>query len=317
MTVRRSLGVLLAACATLAAGRGDAAYPEKPITYVIPFPAGGESDVAARIQAKLCKARFGQDMVLVNKAGSGGAVSWSQLNKQAPDGYTIMGVNLPHILLQPLEPNAPYQTDDITPVYFFHYTPDVIVVPNDSPYRTYQDLVADAKANPGKVSFGGSSKFSANHMAHERFRRTTGVSTTYVPFGGSGEIIAALQAHQVTAAMTFTTFAVQNKDKVRVLAVASEARSPHFPGVPTFKEVGLGWAGGAYRGIAVPKATPPAVRKDVSDLIAALNKDPEVTRSMAQLGFEPIDIPLARVPAFMAEKARQAMEDARAVGLAK
>lgn len=317
MTIRSSLGVLLGLCATLTAGRAAAAYPEKPITYVIPFPAGGESDVAARIQAKLCKARFGQDMVLVNKPGAGGAVSWSQLNKQAPDGYTIMGVNLPHILLQPLEPNALYRTDDITPVYFFHYTPDVIVVPNDSPYRTYRDLVADAKANPGKVAFGGSSKFSANHMAHERFRRQAGVTTTYVPFGGSGEIIAALQAHKVTAAMTFTTFAVQNKDKVRVLAVASEARSPLFPGVPTFKEVGLGWAGGAYRGVAVPKATPPAVRKDVSDLIAALNKDPEVARSMAQLGFEQIDIPLARVPAFMAEQARQAMDDARAAGLAK
>jgi tripartite-type tricarboxylate transporter receptor subunit TctC len=318
MNRNRLVGIVVALAAVLAAGRAEAGgYPAKPVQYIVPFSAGGESDVAARLQAQLFKSKFGQDMIVVNKPGAGGALGWSQLNGMAGDGYNIMGVNVPHIVLQPLEPNTPYKTEEITPVYFFHYTPDAIVVAAESPYKTYADLVKFAKANPGKVTFAGSAQYSANHMAHERFKRHTGLNTTYVPFKGTGDLLASLLGQHVTAAMTYSTLAVQQREKVRLLAIASEKRSPLFPDVPTFKEVGLGWAGGAYRGIAVPRSTPPAIQKQVSDMMAVLNKDPDYVKRMTEGGFEQVDIPVAQMPAFMAEQTKAALEDAKVAGLAK
>ncbi len=298
-------------------GPAAAGYPEKQVQYLIPFSAGGESDVAARLQAQLFKAKFGQEMIVVNKPGAGGALGWSQLNGLAPDGYSIMGVNVPHIILQPLEPNTPYKTDDITPVYFFHYTPDAIVVAADSPHKTYAELLQFAKANPGKVTFAGSAQYSANHMSHERFKRQAGVQTTYVPFKGTGDLVASLLGQHVTAAMTYSTLAVQQGSKVRLLAIASEKRSPLFPDAPTFKEVGLGWAGGAYRGIAVPKAMTPALRKQVSDMMGVLNKDPDYVKRMVEGGFEQVDIPVEQMAAFLQGQVKATLEDAKAAGMMK
>ncbi len=317
MKMNRLAPVAVALAGLLAAGRAAAAYPEKPVQYIIPFSAGGESDVAARLQAQLFKAKYGQEMIVVNKPGAGGALGWSQLNGLAADGYNIMGVNVPHIILQPLEPNTPYKTEDVTPVYFFHYTPDAIVVAAESPYKTYADLVKYAKENPGKATFAGSAQYSANHMAHERFKRQAGVNTTYVPFKGTGDLIASLLGQHVTAAMTYSTLAVQQREKVRLLAIASEKRSPLFPDVPTFKEVGLGWAGGAYRGIAVPKSMTPALRKQVSDMMGVLNKDPDYVKRMVEGGFEQVDIPVDRIPAFMAEQTKSTLEDAKIAGMTK
>ncbi|MBI5066857.1 MAG: tripartite tricarboxylate transporter substrate binding protein [Deltaproteobacteria bacterium] len=294
-----------------------AGYPEKPVQYIIPFNAGGESDVAARLQAPLFKAKYGQDMIVINKPGAGGALAWSQLNGYAGDGYTIMGTNVPHIILQPLEASTPYKTDDITPIYFFHFTPDAIVVPATSPHKTYADLLKAARENPGKVTFAGSAHFSANHMAHERFKRVAKVNTTYVPFKGTGDLVASLLGGHVTAAMTYLPLAIQQKEKVRLLAVASDKRAPMYPDVPTFKEVGLNWSGGAYRGIAVPKSTPAALRKQISDMFLVINKDPEYVKRMTEGGFEQVDIPLDQIPGFLAAQAKDSMEDARAAGLAK
>ena len=312
------VGILVALVALLPAGSPAAAgYPEKPVQYIVPFSAGGESDIAARLQAQLFKAKYKQEMIVVNKPGAGGALGWSQLNTLPGDGYNIMGMNLPHIVLQPLEPNTPYKTEDVTTVYIFHYTPDAIVVAAESPYKTYADLIKAAKANPGKLTFAGSAQYSANHMAHERFKRHAGVKTIYVPFKGTGDLVASLLGQHVTAAMTYPILAVQQKEKVRVLAIATEKRSPLFPDVPTFREVGLGWAGGAYRGIAVPKSTPPALRKQVSDVMAVLNKDPEYVKRMTDGGFEQVDIPYDQVAKFMEAQTRSALEDARAAGLVK
>jgi tripartite-type tricarboxylate transporter receptor subunit TctC len=310
--------VVLGVAALLAHGRAAAAgYPEKPVQYIIPFSAGGESDVAARLQAQTFKARYGQDMIVVNKPGAGGALAWSQLNALPGDGYNIMGTNVPHIILQPLEPNTPFKTDDITPVYFFHFTPDAIVVAAESPYKSYADLLKAARDNPGKVTFAGSAHYSANHMAHERFKKQANVKTTYVPFKGTGDLVASLLGQHVSAAMTYLPLAVQQAGKVRLLAVATEKRTPLFPDVPTFKEIGLGWVGGAYRGIAVPKSTAPALRKQISDIMGVLNKEPGYVKRMTEGGFEQVDIPLEQMGDFMKEQTRRALEDAKMAGLAK
>lgn len=310
--------ITLGIAAALGIGAAHAGkYPEKPVTAYIPFPAGGESDVAARQHAKLFKEKFGHEMVVINKPGAGGALGWSQLNSMPADGYTTMGVNVPHIILQPLDPNTQYKTEDITPVYFFHYTPDAIVVRNESPYQTYADLVKAAKANPGKITLAGSGKNSANHMAHERFNKFAGVKTTYVPFKGTGDLTTAVLGGHVDGAMTYSMFAVQQKGKIRLLAIASEKRIAQYPDSPTFNEVGLKWVGGAYRGIAVPKGTPENVRKDVSNMMGAINKIPEFVKRMTNDGFAQVDIPYEQIGAFMKEQIKDTLEDAKAAGLIK
>jgi tripartite-type tricarboxylate transporter receptor subunit TctC len=294
-----------------------AAYPDKPIQYVIPFVPGGESDIAARLQQQVFKVRFNQELIVSNKPGAGGALAWSQLNNMPGDGYTIMGVNLPHIVLQPLEPGTQFKTEDITPVYFFHYTPDAIIVPADSPYKTLADLAKAAREKPEAISLAGSGTNSANHLAHERLDRELGIKTLYVPFKGTGELVSAVLGNHVTGAMTYSTLAIQQKDKMRMLAVATEKRLPQFPDVPTFKELGMNWVDGAYRGIGVPKSTPPEIRKAVSDMMDVINKDPELRRRMAEGGFEVTDIGLEQMPSFMKERSAEYLNAAKGLGMVK
>ena len=253
----------------------------------------------------------------MNRPGGGGALVWQQLNTLPGDGYTIAGINLPHVVLQPLEGSVSYKTDDLVSVYWFHYTPDALVVPVESPYKTFQDFVKAAQANPGALSIAGSALYSANHVAHERLNRDFRIKTIYVPFKGTGDLIASVLGGHVAGAMSYTTFAIQQKGKVRVLAVATKERSPQFPDAPTFKELGVEWIDGAYRGVAVPKSTPEAVRKQVSDMMETLNKDPDMRKRMVDGGFEVVDVPYDRIPAFMKERTAEYMNSAKLMGLAK
>ena len=294
-----------------------AAYPEKPARYIIPFAPGGESDIAARLQQQVWKRKFGTELIIESKPGAGGGLAWSQLNGFPGDGYTMMGTNLPHIVLQPLEGNVQYKTDDITTVYFFQYTPDGIVVRNESPFRTYQDLVAAAKAKPGTLNFAGSGSNSANHAAHARFNAAAGVKTTYVAFKGTGDLLSSLLGGHVDGAMSYSSLALAQKGKVRLLAVATPQRLSYFPDVPTFRELGIDWVDGAYRGIGVPKSTPEDIRKRLSDMIGEINRDPEFKQKMTEQGLEIVDIPYDKMSAFMDERKKAYVAAAKLLGLAK
>jgi tripartite-type tricarboxylate transporter receptor subunit TctC len=292
-------------------------YPDKPVRYIIPFAPGGESDIGARLQQPYFKKRFGQDLIVESKPGAGGALAWAQANTFPGDGYTIISTNLPHIVLQPLEGQVQYKTEDIANVHFYHYTPDAIVVRSESPFKTFQDLVAAAKAKPNEVTFAGSGTNSANHLAKERFDAVTGVQTTYVPYKGTGDLVASLIGGHVSAAMSYVTLAISQKGKTRLLAVATEKRHPQFPDVPTFKELGIDWVDGAYRGVAVPKSTPANIRKQVSDMFSEINADPEFRQKMADGGFELVDVTADKMPAFMAERSKVYIEVAKRMGLVK
>ncbi|HTR56647.1 MAG TPA: tripartite tricarboxylate transporter substrate binding protein [Casimicrobiaceae bacterium] len=317
MTIRHWLkrGTVLAAFAACTAAL--AAWPDRVITYVIPFAPGGESDVAARLQAEVFKAKYGKDMIIVNKPGAGGGLAWSQMNSTPGDGYTITGVNLPHIVLQPLEGTVNFKTEDTTPVYFFHYTPDAVIVADSSPFKTLDDLIKAAREKPEVVTFAGSGTNSANHAAWARFDRDFAVKTTYVPFKGTGDMVSSILGGHVSAAMSYSTLAIQQKGKMRMLAVASDRRLPQFPDVPTFRELGVDWVDGAYRGIGVPKSTPPELRKQISDMMDAINKDPDSRRKMFELGFEVTDIGYDQMPKFLKERTAEYMSSARLLGLAK
>jgi tripartite-type tricarboxylate transporter receptor subunit TctC len=292
-------------------------FLDKQIQYIIPFPAAGESDIVARMQSDIAMKKFNQSMIVINRAGAGGALVWSQLNTYPVDGTNIIGVNIPHIILQPLQEGIQYKTDDINAIYFYHYTPDALMVSADSPFKTYQEFIAAAKKDPGKLTLAGSSQYSANHMATERLNRLAGVKVEYVPFKGTGDLITSLIGMHVSGAMGYLPLAIQQKGKVRTLAIATEKRHPALPDVPTFKELGLNWVDGAYRGVAMPKATPKLIQQKMSDFIGKLNADVEAKKKLEDLGFVLVDVPLDKIPAFMKEKTPIALEDAKSAGLLK
>ena len=314
------LSTLLSACLLsfgLLSGASAQPFPDKTIQYIIPFPAAGESDLVARYQAEISARKFNQPMLVINRAGAGGALVWSALNTYPADGTTVVGINIPHTILQPLQEGIQYKTEDINAIYYYHFTPDALMVSADSPYKTYQEFVAAAKKDPGKMSLAGSAQFSANHMAVERLTKLAGVKINYVPFKGTGDLITALIGMHVDGAMGYLPLAIQQKGKVRTLAIATEKRNPALPDVPTFKELGLNWVDGAYRGVAVPKATPLILQQKLSDYFAKLNADPETKKKLEDTGFVIVDVPLAKMPAFMKEKIPQAMEDAKNAGMIK
>lgn len=294
------------------------ACPDKNIQYWQAFPPGGESDLSARHQQTVLKKKCAAIETIVQyKAGAGGALMWSQMNSLPNDGLNIVGVNLPHIVFQPIEGQVQYKTSDVTPVYWFHYTPDLLVVPITSPIKTFAEFVAAAQKDPGKLSLGGSGLNSANHAAHERLNATFKIKTIYVPFKGTGDMTTSVLGAQVDGAMTYTTFALVNSTRVRALAIAIEKRHPLLPDVPTFKELGVNWIDGAYRGIGVPKSTPPEARKRLSDLWSTLNNDPEMKDLASKNGFELVNIGVEQMDAFMRERTQLYTEGAARLGLGK
>ena len=187
-----------------------AGFPEKPITYMICFDPGGESDITARLQQKYLEEVLKAKVVITYKVGGGGAVGWSELIRSKPDGYTIAGDNLPHTILQPMQRgDAGYTTEQLKRVYCFESTPCALVVKKDSPFKTLDDFIAFAKKNPGAVTLGGSGSWTANHLGTIELEKAAGVKLTYIPFTGSGSATPALLCGHVTGMMYYSTMEVK------------------------------------------------------------------------------------------------------------
>ncbi len=318
MKVEITKWIALACLAAAPFAANAQACPEKNVLYWQAFPPGGESDLSARHQQVVLKKKCAAiDTIIQYKAGAGGGLMWSQMNQLPGDGLNVVGVNLPHIVFQPIEGEVQYKTADVTPVFWFHFTPDALVVPEASPYKTFKDFLDAAKKNPGKMNLGGSGLNSANHASHERLNAAFGIKSTYVPYKGTGDMALAVVGNQIDGAVTYTAFAINNKGKTRALAVAMEKRHPLLPDVPTFKELGVDWVDGAYRGIGVPKSTPPEQRKKLSDMWAALNNDPEMKELAAKSGFELVNVGVEQMDAFMREKTKLYTESAGRLNLGK
>ncbi|MBL8384813.1 MAG: tripartite tricarboxylate transporter substrate binding protein [Burkholderiales bacterium] len=309
------IALIAAAGATAALGQP---CPDKSVNYWQAFPPGGESDISARHQQVVLKKKCPAIETIVQyKPGAGGALMWTQMNQLPADGLNIVGVNLPHIVFQPIEGTVQYRTDDVTPVFWFHFTPDALVVAEQSPVKTFADFLKAARAEPGKFSLGGSGVNSANHAANERMNAAFNIKTNYIPYKGTGDMTSAVLGRQVDGAMSYTAFAINNKGRVRALAVAMEKRHPLLPDVPTFRELGVDWVDGAYRGIGLPKSAPAETRKRVSDLWRSLNNDPEMRELAAKSGFELLNIGVEEMDAFMRDKIRIYTEGARQLGLGR
>lgn len=262
-----------------------AEFPEKPVTYTIPFNPGGESDITARLQEPELEKDLGVAVNVTHKPGGGGAVAWGEFQRTAtPDGYSIVGCNIPHIIGQPLiRKDAGYKTDGFKVIMWFHFTPNALVVSKDSPFKTLDDFIQFAKKKPFVGTVGGSGTYSANHLETLRLMKAAGIDLTYVPYTGTGPVIPALMGGHIKAAMSYTPMAVNYKDKFRTLAVASEERVPALPDVPTFKELGYDIVGGAFRGVAAPLETPQPVVDRLAKAFTEANK--KIAEKQLDLGF--------------------------------
>ena len=312
-----ALGTALAAGLAMSGAANAQAYPSKTINYILPFNAGGESDLSARFQQAVFKKVAGVETVIQYMAGAGGAQAWSQLNSMPGDGYTIMGINLPHTVLQPMQKDVGYKTDDLTPVNYFHYTPDAIFVHADSPFKTLKDLIDFAKKSPGMLTFSGSGSNSSNNLAQVRFDELAGIKTTYIPFSGTAPAVTAILGKQTLAGFNYAPSGISHAGKMRMLAVASEKRMPAFPDVPTFRELGFDLVGGAYRGLSVPKSTPEDIRQKVSDIISGINADAGFRKKMEDGGFVLTDVGYKEMPAFVAAKKKEYTALADKLGIKK
>jgi len=283
--MKRAVILALSTIFILTAGIAIAEYPDRPITYIISFNPGGESDITARLQEPVLEEILGVDINVTHKPGGGGAVAWSEFQRTAkPDGYTLIGVNIPHIIGQPLlRKDTGYETNGFDLIMWFHFTPNALIVRADSPFKTLKDFIDYAKAHPKVVTVGGSGSYSANHLETLRLEREAGIKLTYIPHTGTGPLAPAILGGHLTALMNYSMLPVQLGDKVRVLAIASDERVETLPNAPTFKEQGYDIVGGAFRGVAAPKGTPKEITAKLADAFTKTNK--KIAAKQVPLGF--------------------------------
>lgn len=285
--MRKSLVFLLMVTVFCLSGVTPAAaeFPDKPITMIVPFNPGGETDITARLHQQHVEKFLGTDLNITYKPGGGGAVAWAEFQRTAkPTGYQITGINIPHIIGQPLlRKDAGYKTDGFEIITWFHFTPNALIVAKNSPFKTLKDYIDYAKKNPKVLTVGGSGTYSANHLETLRLEREAGIKLTYIPHTGSGPLIPAILGGHLSSLMNYTMLGVQLQDKTRVLAIAAEERAPFLPDVPTFRELGYDIVGGAFRGIAAAKGTPKEIVAKLTEAFAYANK--QVKEKQEPLGF--------------------------------
>jgi tripartite-type tricarboxylate transporter receptor subunit TctC len=275
------LALAAAACRTDGAGH----YPSRPIRYLIGFEPGGQSDREARRQQPLLEKALGQKVLIDYKVGAGGALCWTELIRGRADGYAIAGINLPHIVLQPLRRQSGYATEDLAPIALFQRTPLALVVLEGSPYRTLEDLLRASRAQAEGVTVGGSGTFTGPHIMTRRLSRLAGARLKYVPFNGSAPAMTNLLGGHTVASVAYSDDLVRFAGQIRVLAVADAARFAAAPQAPTFRELGHEIVEVVDRGVAAPRGTPPEVVSALESAFLAIARDPLVQEQMKKEGF--------------------------------
>lgn len=294
--------LVLTACASPLAGGGES-YPNRPITYMIPFDPGGQSDIEARRQQPMLEKELGQKIVVTYKPGAGGAVGWAELVRQKPDGYYIAGINIPHIILQPLaNKDTGYRTEQIEPIMIFQSTPIGLAVRKESGIHSLEDFIEKAKKNPGKITVAGSGSFSGHHLAFEQLQKLAGIQMKYVPFTGGATQMQGFLGGNTEAILANSNDLVGYKDQIQILAIGSEQRFEALPDVPTFKELGYDMTASIDRGVAVPPGTPQAVKEKLEKAFKIIVDDPKIREQMIKEGFEPKAMGIEESQAYIKKK---------------
>lgn len=280
------LGAALAVCATVAL-----AYPDKPVTLVVPFPPGGSTDAIARVLAVELPRKIGGTWVIDNKPGATGTIGAAFVKRAAPDGYTLFVSSLgPFVIAPHLIKGVQYDAlKDFDPITIAVQAPNVLVVPASSPYRNVAELLAGLKKTPGKVSFASSGNGSSDHLSAELFWQQSGTEGLHIPYKGGGPAINDLLGAQVDAAFVNINSIIQHvkAGKVRALALSSDKRNPLLPDVPTLAEQGVkGAEVQSWQAVAAPRGLPADIKARLHGAIAAALTTPDVRDKLLAQGFE-------------------------------
>jgi tripartite-type tricarboxylate transporter receptor subunit TctC len=281
------IGMLAVASAAQCASREGDRYPTKSINYLVVWDPGGQSDRTARLQQPLLEKMLGQKIVIDYKVGGGGAVGWAQFVRSRPDGYSIVGTNLPTIVTQPMLQEVGYKTDQFLPICDFQYTPLVMAVKKDSPYKSLKDFLAAAKTDPGKRSIGGVALWSITHIMALNLMKEAGIQAQFVPHTGSASLISNILGGHVDVGVFYSDDMVRLKDQVQVLAIATREKFPGRADVPTFKEQGFDYDAGVSRGVALPTGAPDYALKKLEKAFVEITNSPEYVQTMVSQGFVP------------------------------
>ncbi|MGN6826629.1 tripartite tricarboxylate transporter substrate binding protein [Paucibacter sp. M5-1] len=302
-TNRREFALGLAA---LSAPAWAQAWPARPIKLIVPYPPGGFTDVTARLVAQKLQERLGQAVLVDNKPGANSIIGVDALAKSAPDGYTMAVVIAAYAANTTLYPKLPYDpAKDIAPVSLIGLSPLVAAVPNEVPFKTAAELIAYAKKNPGKISFGSSGNGSAAHLSTELLKALTGSYMVHIPYRGAAAALTDLMGGQIQLFLDAASglIAPGKAGKVRLIGVASDKRLPALPELPTFVEQGVaGFTGSTWAGLLAPAGTPEAIVKKVADEVNAIVRLDEVRQRLEAMGTVPMGGSPAEFGSFIASE---------------
>jgi tripartite-type tricarboxylate transporter receptor subunit TctC len=283
---------LAAAAAALPLTATAQAYPSKPVTIVVPFAAGGTTDILARVIGQALTKELGQSVIVDNRAGAGGNIGAAIAAKASADGHTLlMGTVGTHAINQSLYKKLPFDpVKDFAPLTRVAMVPNLLVANPGKPYKNVKELIAYAQANPGKVNFGSSGSGSSIHLSGELFNSLAKVDMVHVPYKGSSPAVTDLLGGQIDIMFDNMPSAIQHvrSGKLRPLAVTTAKRSPELPDVPTIAEAGVpGYEATSWFGMFAPAATPAPIVARLNEALVKVLADPEVKKKLAEQGAEP------------------------------
>ena len=267
---------------------GQAAYPTKPVRIVVPFPAGGTTDIIARATAQKLSEAWGHQVIVDNRPGAAGNIGAELVAKSAPDGYTLlMGTVGTHAINSSLYAKMPYDhVKDFAPVILVAGVPNVLVVNPEVPVKTVPELIAYVKTNPGKLNFASSGSGTSIHLSGELFKTMTGVQMTHVPYKGSAPALTDLMGGQVQLMFDNlpSSLAFIKAGKLRALAVTSTTRAAALPDVPTVADFVPGFEASSWFGLLAPAGTSPAIIAKINGEVAKWLATPEAREKLTAQG---------------------------------
>lgn len=278
----------------------DIKYPAGPIKLIVPWPAGGRTDIAARVWAPFLERELGVPVIVTNVPGAGGVIGGTALIGSAPDGYTI-GILSISLNLAQWTKVPPFKFGELEPVCMIFSTPMTLVVHADAPWQTLEDYLNYARANPGKILHSASGVGTSQHIISAAFHRAAGVEVTFIPYDGDGPAARAVAIKEVHAGGSpmIALKPFLDAGEVRVLGVSSAERSPLYSDIPTFREQGIDFSLESFDGIYVPKGTPEAVVEKLEAAFARMSMNPEFVKAMAGIYYEVAFMPRAQFKAYL------------------
>ncbi|MEY4449485.1 MAG: hypothetical protein RLZZ433_2500 [Pseudomonadota bacterium] len=293
--IKNSLLTLAAAAAMLLGASAHAQtasnYPAKPIKIVVPFPAGGTSDVLARIFGQKITEHWGQPVVVENRPGASGNLGADQVAKSAPDGYTLVLMDVGNLVISPALFKLPFNViNDFSPVAMVAYSPHLLAVSTKVPANTPAELVAYAKAQKGKLNYAVAAGMgSASHLAGVTYAQRHGIEWGYVPYKGGAQAITDLVGGQVDVMFNgmVATYPQVKAGKIKLIAVSSLARNAQMPDTPTVAESLPGFLTGSFQGLLAPAGTPKAIVDKLNAEVQRIAAMPDVKERLITLGAEP------------------------------